>query len=103
MQYSSDRRTRASLLSLFLFALLISAGTAAQPLQWFSKGPGGGGAMFSPSFNPNNPAEMYVASDLAALFRTRDVGSSWSVVDFRQLQANRWSKIQYTSDPAILY
>jgi hypothetical protein len=83
--------------------LLIFSGAAGQPLQWVSKGVGGGGALFSPGFSPNNPAEMYVASDLAALFHSTDLALTWSVVDFRQIQANRGCNVQFTSDPSILY
>src|SRR4051794_3455509 len=58
------------------------------PPQWSSRGVGGGGAFFAPSFSPHTPAEMYVASDMSGLYRSTDTGASWSIRDFHEVQAN---------------
>src|SRR2546428_13944798 len=70
-----------------LLMLLTALLQASPPSLWISRGPGGGGALFSPSFSPHNPNELYVACDLAGLYRSTDLGLSWSLVDFRQIQA----------------
>ncbi|HEY3130273.1 MAG TPA: hypothetical protein VGL91_12510, partial [Acidobacteriota bacterium] len=83
--------------------LLTALLQASPPSLWISRGLGGGGALFSPSFSPHNPNELYVACDLAGLYHSTDLGSSWSLVDFRQIQANRSSSVQFTNDAATLY
>ena len=47
---------------------------AGPPAQWSSRGPGGGGAMFSPSFNPANPDEIFVVCDMGPEFHSLDGG-----------------------------
>ncbi len=86
----------------FGFSLLI-LGIQGQPLSWASRGVGGGGALFSPSINPANPNEYYVACDLSALFHSTDFGQAYDVVDFNQLQAGHDSKVCYTATPGLLY
>jgi photosystem II stability/assembly factor-like uncharacterized protein len=77
---------------------------SAQPTQWLSTGIGGGGALSSPSINPGTPNDMYVTSYESSVFHTTNVGGSWSTVDFRTLQGGSFTgKVQYTSDPSILY
>jgi hypothetical protein len=75
----------------------------AQPVNWQPRGPGGGGALFSPSINPFNGSEFSVACDMTELFRTTDYGQSFALTDFRQLQGGAASKICYTSTPGTLY
>src|SRR5208282_4710357 len=74
---------------LLALAGLASSAPAAQPAQWVSKGPGGGGALFAPSFNPNSSAEMYLACDMGEVFHSTNFGAAWSVVDFRQIEGGR--------------
>src|SRR4051812_40202769 len=76
---------------------------AAPPVAFESRGPGGGGAFFSPSFSPYNASEIYTASDMSGVYRSTDLGASWKIKDFHQLQGSRASAIQFTSDPNILY
>jgi len=82
---------------------LASSAPAAQPAQWVSKGPGGGRALFAPSFNPNSSAEMYLACDMGEVFHSTNFGAAWSVVDFRQIEGGRQVLIQFTSDPNVRY
>ncbi|MBI4750966.1 MAG: hypothetical protein HY774_21000 [Acidobacteria bacterium] len=96
----------AAIVSLNLFILVITSfSVSAQqpPSQWTSRGAGGGGALFSPSINPNNSSEVYAASDLSALYRTTNFGGSWSVVDFNQIQSFHESQVQFTNDPMVRY
>ena len=75
----------------------------AAPTQWLSRGPGGGGAFFAPSFSPFNSSEMYVVTDMSGVFHSADTGASWQLQDFRQVQGNRPSRVQFTSDPNLRY
>ena len=70
---------------------------------WTSAGPGGGGAFFSPSFSPFNSNELYTVSDMSGLYHSTNLGQSWTVADFRQIQGGIGSQVQFTSDPNILY
>ncbi|HEX4589254.1 MAG TPA: hypothetical protein VH120_04955, partial [Gemmataceae bacterium] len=73
------------------------------PTQWTVRGAGGGGSLFSPSFNPTNPSEIYVSSDMSQLFRTTNGGAGWQEVDFRQIQGGHESQVQFTENPSIRY
>lgn len=79
-----------------LFAVLIvSQAPLAQPTTFSSRGPGGGGALFSPSFNPSDANELYLACDMSELFRSTDLGATWAIPDFRQLQSQKMASVQY--------
>lgn len=71
--------------------------------EWFERGVGGGGALFSPSINPVNSNEMYIASDMGQVFHTINEGVNWESVDFREIQGSTNSKMQFTVNPQILY
>ncbi len=84
--------------------LLTAAATHGQaPQSWSSKGVGGGGALFSPSINPVNENEYYVACDMSEIFHTTDFGLSYDQVHFSKIQVGVNSKIIFTNDPNILY
>jgi hypothetical protein len=86
------------------FILLISAVSAAQPpAQWAARGPGGGGALFAPVFSPHNPNEIYLTCDMSEQFRSTNLGATWAVTDFRQIQGNREAQVRFTSDPLVRY
>lgn len=71
--------------------------------NWSIRGVGGGGALFSPSFNPTNANEMYIASDMGQLFRTTNEGVLWETVDHTELHGGHNSEVQFTTDPLIRY
>jgi photosystem II stability/assembly factor-like uncharacterized protein len=73
------------------------------PTQWTVRGSGGGGALFSPQFNPANPNDIYIASDMSQVFHTTNAGASWQTVDFRQLQGGHEARVQFTEDSNIRY
>ena len=89
------------IIGIALAGLLGLAVWASPPLSWESRGPGGGGAMYSPTFNPLNPDELYVACDMSPQFHTTDLGKHWSIEDFRQLQSNHDCAVRFTRDPMI--
>ncbi|MDB6112798.1 MAG: BNR/Asp-box repeat protein [Pedosphaera sp.] len=86
-----------------VFLMIAGVAFAAPPTQWAPKGVGGGGALFAPSFNPFNSAELYLACDMSEVFRSTNFGTSWTPVNFKQIQGGRQSIIQYTSNSSILY
>lgn len=89
---------------VLLFGLFFApSAPAAQPAQWVSIGPGGGGALFAPSFSPFIPGEMYLACDMSEVFHSTNYGTSWSVVNFQQIEGGRQALVQFTSDPAVEY
>jgi hypothetical protein len=95
-----DRTTAIALIAL---QALEARTLFAAPAVWSSRGPGGGGAFFAPSFSPHNANEIYVSSDMSGLYRSTNLGQSWQIQDFRQIQANRQSYVQYTSNANTLY
>jgi len=67
---------------------------ALVPDAFVARGPGGGGALFSPSFSPDGQ-ELTVACDMSELFRSVDRGLHWDLVPFRQFQGNRSSRVRF--------
>ena len=80
-----------------------TAPLAGPPSQWVPRGPGGGGALFAPSFSPHNANEIYISCDMSEVFHSTNLGVSWDLFDFRQIQGNRESQVRFTSNPSILY
>jgi len=70
---------------------------------WQQVGPGGGGALFSPSINPNNLKQIYIASDMGQIFTTKNGGDSWQTAGFTRLQGSHNSKVQFTSTSGRWY
>lgn len=102
MKTSTLYQPRKNLLLSLIFILIIT-NLNAQILQWTSRGPGGGGALFSPSFSPHNPEEIYIGCDMSELFHSTDLGLSWNETDFREITGNNGAKVQFTNDPDIIY
>src|SRR5581483_1430554 len=94
---------RSIVLALGVGLLAGSISTATTPAQFSARGPGGGGALFAPSFSPYTNGEMYLACDMSEVFHSTNFGANWSVTDFRQIQGGRQAIVQFTSDPRVLY
>ncbi|MCF8237779.1 MAG: T9SS type A sorting domain-containing protein [Saprospiraceae bacterium] len=92
-----------SRLALLLFCSLIAFTTQSQVTDFQSKGIGGGGALFSPSINPQGSDEIYLASDLGGLYHTENAGLKYDVIHFTQAQSSPYSKVCYTQNPGIRY
>ncbi len=75
----------------------------AQPVSWQSRGIGGGGALFSPSINPANTSEIYIACDMTEVFHTLNAGASWETTPFNSLRSVPSSKIAFTSNNNVRY
>jgi photosystem II stability/assembly factor-like uncharacterized protein len=88
-------------LSLAVFASLNCIAQA--PTSWQSRGIGGGGALFSPSINPANHNEVYLACDMGELFHSTNAGQQWGEVNFMQVQGGHDSYVSFTNNASILY
>ena len=91
-----------SLLAFVATLFLLFSFSNSQPAKWENIGPGGGGAFYCPSFNPANPNEYYLTSDMSDLFHTTDFGNSYNIVNFQYITAGGAS-VQFTNDKNILY
>lgn len=88
----------------FAWLVALPAAVWAQPSLWASRGPGGGGALFAPTLSPHELNEAFVSCDMSGLYRSTDMGCSWSVVPFGQIVASgQGCQVQFTSNPKILY
>jgi hypothetical protein len=85
------------------FAFICLAVSAPIPTIWAPRGVGGGGSLFSPSINPADPNEFYVACDMSELFHTTDFGRSYETVPFYQIQGGTSVIVRFTSNPQIRY
>lgn len=95
-------RTRS--LPLFIAFGAGAIGAVAQvPSSWQSRGVGGGGALYSPSINPVNDSDFFVACDMSELFHTTDFGNNYTTIDASQVQAGHESGVRFTNDPLIAY
>ena len=84
-------------------AALAAAASAGAQSPWESRGAGGGGALFEPSFSPHDSQELRVACDVTQPFLTRDLGGRWDQVPFQALRGGFMTGVRYTSDPQRLY
>lgn len=65
---------------------------ASVPDRFASRGPGGGGALFSPSFSPDG-SRLWVGCDMSGLYASPDAGRSWSLLPHGQVQGGRSSSV----------
>ncbi|MCP3930054.1 MAG: hypothetical protein GY705_13250 [Bacteroidetes bacterium] len=83
---------------------LVAASTCFAQFSYFrSSGVGGGSAMFHPSISPHDNQIIYVASDVNGMFYTTDGGVSWEIIPSKDLVATTESKVNFTSEPNVLY
>jgi len=81
-----------------------AAGRPTAPGPFQNTGIGGGGAMFAPSCSPHDPNLMFINCDMSALYKSKDGGKSWNMVDFRQTGSNTQCRVLYhPKDPNTLY
>jgi hypothetical protein len=90
-------------IQFFLFCFIINFLQAQGNYNWFSKGIGGGGALFSPSINPSNENEYSVACDMGELFHTLDFGLNYNQLPFGQFGAGHFSVVNYTNISGLIY
>jgi hypothetical protein len=83
---------RGSFVAILLIAGFQLQARAAVPSVFAARGPGGGGALFSPSFSPDG-SELTVSCDMSGLYHSQDAGHSWALASFQQIQAGRSSQV----------
>jgi hypothetical protein len=88
---------------LIVVLFMISSGISAQPVSFFPKGIGGGGALYFPAINPGNENEFYVSCDMSELFHTADFGQTYDQLPFTSLPVLGISTYEFTSNPDVAY
>ncbi len=73
------------------------------PDSFYSRGMGGGGALFFPTINPTDDNEYYVSCDMSELFHTKDFGKSYSQIHHKSLQVFNTSTYEFTYNNQIAY
>jgi photosystem II stability/assembly factor-like uncharacterized protein len=96
---------RRLLLCAILSAIPVAGARGAEPLRGFvNVGIGGGGAMFMPACSPHDHNLMFVACDMGGVYRSTNGGTSWKMLDKRQLRGAISLPIQFDpTDPNTLY
>lgn len=89
----------------FTLAAVIVASTlfAQGPASFAPRGIGGGGALFSPSFNPGNTSEYFVSCDMSELFHTTSSGIAYDQIHFTEFTGGHNSKVCYTAMSGTRY
>ena len=78
-------------------------GLRRAPTGWEARGPGGGGALFSPSINPHRGREIFMSSDMSGVYHTTDFGATWEMLPFRSLHGSVSTQVRFTAVPDVLY
>ncbi len=86
-----------------IFSFLLINTSYSQTSDFQVMGTGGGGYMYAPSLSPHDTMTMYVNCDMAGVYKSINGGNSWQLIDNQQLVSTTKSKVQFTSDPAVLY
>ena len=79
------------------------AGRAGVPPVWQSRGIGGGGALYSPTWSPFDSDEIFMATDMSPVFHTEDCGRTWHALPFSELRGGIESQVRFSSDPFVIY
>lgn len=88
---------------LFLLTGLTLSGLVAQPTSFTPSGPGGGGYMYSPSINPHQEQDFFIVCDMGGVYRTQNGGAQFELLPFEELLSTVKGKVQFTSDPNVMY
>jgi photosystem II stability/assembly factor-like uncharacterized protein len=70
------------IISAVLFSVLISISASAENvrLPWYPSGYGGGGRFTAIAIDPSNPKTVYVGSDVAGIYKSRDGGNRFDLI-----------------------
>ncbi len=96
----------ATTINFFVWVFVLNlrfAEAQTAPAVFHPVGVGGGGALYNLSFNPKNPADFWVETDMGELFHTADNGVNWTYPDLEKLQGYHESKIQWTNVEGTIY
>lgn len=101
--FTMNHPIKRLMLLLALGSQFHGSAIAQIPSTWTSRGVGGGGSFFAPAISPFNDSEYFMSSDMSEVFHTTNFGASYQVVPFGQIQGNRYSQVQFTSNSNLLY
>lgn len=87
----------------FLFSTGILPAQQPYPSQFTPQGFGGGGYMYSPSISPLDPNHFFINCDMGGIYRSQDAGQTWKMQPCQNIVSMVKGKVQFTSDPNILY
>ncbi len=100
------------MLAVFFVAAAGSSAQSARPggagrsghfSGWQSRGIGGGGALYSPTWSPFDNNEIYMATDMTPVYHTKNSGRTWHALPFFELRGGIESQVRFSSDPLVLY
>jgi photosystem II stability/assembly factor-like uncharacterized protein len=76
------RRRLNPIISAVLLSVLIAFGAGAENIRpsWLPSGYGGGGRFTAVAIDPSNPKTVYVGSDVAGIYRSRDGGNHFELI-----------------------
>lgn len=86
-----------------ILLVFLSLKLFAQPASFLPKGFGGGGYTYVPSINPHNNTDIFINCDMGGLYRSLDAGQTWKLQPSQQLISMVKGKVQFTSDPNMMY
>jgi hypothetical protein len=73
------------------------------PTSFSNRGIGGGGYTYAPSVSPHDPNHVFLVCDMAGVYRSLDGAQTWEMQRYENLVSRVKGKVQFTSDPQILY
>ncbi|MDF3128470.1 hypothetical protein P0Y35_04620 [Kiritimatiellaeota bacterium B1221] len=68
-------------LCALLMARVASADSEPGPPQWEQTGWGGGGYFYAAAFHPSREGVIYLAGDVAGVYKTEDYGRNWRMIN----------------------
>lgn len=90
-------------LLLCAFLCIVQSLRAQSPTNFSNQGPGGGGYTYVPSISPHNPNDIFLNCDMGGIYRSLDGAQTWRLQPNQQLVSQVKGKVQFTSDPNILF
>ncbi|MFN0214631.1 MAG: DUF4874 domain-containing protein, partial [Saprospiraceae bacterium] len=98
-------RSYSRLLLIFVFTLPCSIhfGQTSFPTVFTPHGPGSGGYMYSPAISSLDQNAIFINCDMGGVYRSQNSGQSWQMQDCQDLVSTVKGKVQFTSDPNILF
>ncbi|MDQ8208866.1 hypothetical protein QEH52_15165 [Coraliomargarita sp. SDUM461003] len=106
MKFPSMRFARR-LLGLLLTSLWITASAAAETptvdAKWQQTGWGGGGYFYAAAFHPSKPGLIYLAGDVAGVYKTEDYGRNWRMINNGLANYGVFSLAVDSSNPDTVY
>lgn len=70
---------------------------------WGLRGVGGGGALYMPSINPHQPKDVYLSTDMSAVYRSQNFGKTWQTLHFKQLTGSSHAVVRFTQSPEVQF